>query len=85
MPLTKQNKKNITEIVVWFYKHYIEAYVGSGWQCVPVPHVCLPLNVSLNVDTMLLPLGLCAVLTPSHLIHSTESELIGPSRCEPTD
>lgn len=42
------------------------------------------MKVSSNVDTVLLPLSLSAVLTPAHLIDCTKSELISPGRCEPT-
>lgn len=66
--------ETISEMVVWLYKKYCEKCVFNK--------ACSGESVSKMCECVL-PLCLSAVLTPAHLIDSTEPELIGPGRCEP--
>lgn len=72
--------ENIGEILVWGHKKQWNAcLIKLGVVSVLLGHLAL----SLNVHSSLLPVRLGAVLTPAHLIDSTESKLVGSGRCEP--
>lgn len=71
--------ENIGEILVWGHNVCNACLIKPGVVSVLLGHLAL----SLNVHQSLLPLRLGAVLTPAHLIDSTESKLVGSGRCEP--